>query len=307
MADLTVTTTETITLNGRDQGSTTTSTITGINDLFKRTVTVAGTEIVLYTTNTSAVGGSVFDEDLVKYVRITNLDTSNNVDLIIANTGSDEVGLQLKPGKSFILWDHDQHMIALGTAITVTAAAASAGTIVVADGDATGNQPSENDYYELISSSGVTKRYVFIDAQLSTITTGTVLSTGDDSGSSTVSAANNGGIAVAGKMTTSPITQNAWLVQIKAAIEHANGHNGLIVCGSVPGQADGSQNFTVTQSVKGTAGDRTITESVTHADYTHSNFSSGAQGEAASKLSTNSVSAIANTESCKVEIFVAST
>ena len=310
MADLKTTITESLNINGKMQGSKSTQTISGINEAFKAVYTIGTSEVGIYTTNPTTKSGSQFDEDLVKYVRITNLDDVNTIDLVITNTGADEISLQLKAGHSFLMGPHDENMIASGSALTVTAGVKAAGSLIVADGDEAGNQPSENDYYEIIALSGdgntVTKRYVFIDDNASTITTGTVLTTGDDSGSSTVSSANDGGIAVVGNMTGSAITQNAWLVQLKAAIEHVNGHGSLLTVGAVPGEAKGSQSVDLTQTIAGAAGNTTITESVTHAAYTHSNFSSGVDGAVASKLSVNAVTAIANTEPCKVEVFIAS-
>ena len=91
MADLTVTISEGLTLNGKAQGGTASKTITGINDVFKRIVTITNSETSLYTTTTASKAGSVFDWDLVKYARITNLDSANGVDLIIKqNSGNAE-------------------------------------------------------------------------------------------------------------------------------------------------------------------------------------------------------------------------
>ena len=66
------------------------------------------------------------------------------------------------------------------------------------------------------------------------------------------------GIAV-GFNVGSSITQNAFLVLLKAAIEHANGHNGNITVGSVPTEADGNQVITLTSANKETPADEAAT------------------------------------------------
>ena len=48
-------------------------------------------------------------------------------------------------------------------------------------------------------------------------------------------------VAVAINTTGTLATQNDFLVQLKAAIEHANGHNGEIVVSAVPTEANGAQ------------------------------------------------------------------
>jgi len=305
MADLVVTITENISLNGKAQGASTAKTITGVTDLYKRTITVPTTEVDLYTTATSSVSGSKFDEDLVKFVRITNLDSSNDIDLLIANTDSEETGVQLKAGKSFILWEHDLNMVAKDSALTVTSAVAGSADQAIADGDAA-NGMTEGQYVQVISSDSTTKNYVISDTNAGGAATGTVLTSSVDIGSNTfgnlVTAVSTG---VAVGFNKSSATQNAFLVQLKAAVEHANGHNGKITIDSVPPQAHSSQDITFTQAVKGTAGNTTTTTDITN--FTSADFTSGVNGIVTGKLSVNSISAIANTASCKVEIFVAST
>ena len=315
MATLKSTISETLTISGKQIGESHTKSITGINDYYKRTLTVpAMTETALYTTHTSAVSGSTLDRDNIKYARVTNLSSSTYVDLLVQNSDNDEVAYRLGPQQTLVLWDHGSTILdANAGALTVVAGVQAVGQLLCADGDDTGNQPSENDYIEIISTNQVTKRYVFIDAQLSTITTGTVLATGNDSGSGTVTSANNGGIAVAAKMTTSPVAQHAWLTEMATAINHANGHNGAITAGTVSGTGDGAQTLNLTQLYAGTAGNTTITESITHAAYTVGNFSAGGladgvDGEtSASKVFISSINAISKDVPTQVQVFVAST
>ena len=312
MAILTSTITENVTLNGVQQGSTSTYSISGIEDCIKRIILVPSSEVILYRAETSAVAGATFDRDNVKYAKITNLDSTYYIDLVIQNSADDEVGIQLGPGQSYVLWDHGSAVLeAVAGAVTVASGVQAVGQLLCADGDATANQPSENDYIELVSTNGITKRYVFIDAQLSTITTGTVLATGNDTGGGSVIAANNGGIAVAAKMTTAPVAQHAWLTEMATAINHANGHNGAITAGTVSGTADGAQTLNLTQLYVGTGGNTTITESITHADFTVGNFSAGGLADGVDAVVSNkvfikSINAISKSVPCRVQVFIAS-
>ena len=95
---MTVSITESITLNGKNQGGTTTKSISSVSNIFKRQIRCPLDEITLYTTDSSTVGGSQFDSDLIKYARITNLDSANSVDIIITSATDDEVCKKLKAG-----------------------------------------------------------------------------------------------------------------------------------------------------------------------------------------------------------------
>jgi len=117
-ASLTVTLTESISLNGYEQGSSNAQTVASVTSVFKRIIPVPLTEVTLYTNTASSVGGSTFDEDDVKYVRITNKDDTNFVDLIVANSENDEFALRLKAGNSFVLWDQNDVLNADNAAVT---------------------------------------------------------------------------------------------------------------------------------------------------------------------------------------------
>ena len=100
-ATLTVKITETISLNGRDQGADTTLTIASVNEVMKRIVTASTTEQVILAFGTAVAAGQ-FDETKVVYIRITNLDNTNFVGLIFRNENSDEFSVKLDKGQSFI-------------------------------------------------------------------------------------------------------------------------------------------------------------------------------------------------------------
>lgn len=69
-------------------------------------------------------------------------------------------------------------------------------------------------------------------------------------------------IAVAFNTTGTPANQNFFLLQIKAAIEHVNGHNGKILVSGDPQATDGTQTITLTQQERGAAGNTTITHNI---------------------------------------------
>tara|TARA_R100001082_G_scaffold44665_1_gene23808 strand:+ start:325 stop:4605 length:4281 start_codon:yes stop_codon:yes gene_type:complete len=149
---------------------------------------------------------------------------------------------------------------------------AATATVTVADGDAASGI-SEKQTIVLESTDGTSKTYVVVDDNATTVATGDILSSGSDTGASTAGGALAGGIAVAINLTGSTSTQNTFLVQLKAAIEHANGHNGKITVSSVPGSADGAQSITLTQGTQGGAGNTTVTEGL--ANVTATSFSGG--------------------------------
>ena len=115
---LKVTIQEDIKLNGVQQGGLNTLSIGSINEVYKRIVNVTTSEIALYTTDDSIVGGSQFDDDNVKYARITNLDDTNHIVVRVKNADNDEFAYKLNAGESFLLYQHEGTMNA-GTATTL--------------------------------------------------------------------------------------------------------------------------------------------------------------------------------------------
>lgn len=135
-------------------------------------------------------------------------------------------------------------------------------SITVADGDAA-NGMAEKEYVTITSTDGTEKRYVITDADNDGLTvTGTVLSDSDntDTGAGTAGSGEDGGIAVS--IALSSATQNDFLVQLKAAIEHRNGHNGKIMVSDVPVEDDGAQKITLTQKIAGATGRVSITTDI---------------------------------------------
>tara|TARA_R100000805_G_C3540317_1_gene55635 strand:+ start:84 stop:563 length:480 start_codon:yes stop_codon:yes gene_type:complete len=115
MANLTVTHTESITLNGQDFGNTNVFSISGINNVYKRIVTCPANvdTTILRTGVTVDVTDSSMDVQNVKYIRVTNLDASNSVNLNLqiditesdsgASAANETATILLAAGQSFVM------------------------------------------------------------------------------------------------------------------------------------------------------------------------------------------------------------
>ena len=93
-ATLTVTLTEAVSLNGYDQGSKNTLTVSSVNEVNKRIVTVPTSEIEVVAISTANAAGTFIEGD-VRYIRITNLDDTNHVTLTFKNENDDEFAVKL--------------------------------------------------------------------------------------------------------------------------------------------------------------------------------------------------------------------
>ena len=100
-ADMTVTVTEAVTLNGAARGNTNTYTISNIHEVSERTVTVPITEKTIINMGTG-INAGMFIEGDVRYIRITNKDANNHVFLTFSNEDSDEFIVKVDKGQSFI-------------------------------------------------------------------------------------------------------------------------------------------------------------------------------------------------------------
>ena len=100
-ATLTTTITESISLNGSDQGATNTFTVASIVEVDKRIVNVPTSEVTILAMGTALASGQ-FDEDDVEYLRITNKDDTNHVTLTFKNENSDEMCTKLDAGQSYL-------------------------------------------------------------------------------------------------------------------------------------------------------------------------------------------------------------
>jgi hypothetical protein len=134
-ATMTVTITESISLNGADQGATNTLSIASINEVVKRIVTISPLESGLIgfsasssTDMSKSYLAGQFDEDDVRYIRITNLDDTNFVTLVFRSSGNAEVAIKLDAGHSFIFPGDNS-----GGVLAVMDASASALTVSLED------------------------------------------------------------------------------------------------------------------------------------------------------------------------------
>ena len=103
---LNVTLTERIVLNGRDQGSTNTLSISGINEISKRIVTITTTESTIATFSAAVASAGHYVAADVRYIRFTNKDDTNFITLTFRNQDNDEAAIKLDAGQSFI-WNGD--------------------------------------------------------------------------------------------------------------------------------------------------------------------------------------------------------
>ena len=112
MANLTVTITEDLILNGSTRGSTNQLTITGIESVYERVVTIPANSdgtVVLNKDTIASSDGAVDIQD-TKYIRVTNLDSTNNVNISLqVDVGNDDsaadesASISLPAGHSFMM------------------------------------------------------------------------------------------------------------------------------------------------------------------------------------------------------------
>tara|TARA_R100000988_G_C4007438_1_gene173878 strand:- start:2365 stop:2841 length:477 start_codon:yes stop_codon:yes gene_type:complete len=100
-ATMTVTLTESVSLNGSQQGATNTLSISNIDEIYKRIVSVPNSEVEILAFSTAVTTGTFIESDVL-YIRITNKDDTNHVGLIFKNENNDEFGVKLDKGQSFI-------------------------------------------------------------------------------------------------------------------------------------------------------------------------------------------------------------
>ena len=101
-ATLTVTITETITLNGSDQGATNSFTVASIAEVNKRIVNCPASEKVVLSFGADIAAGTFVEGD-VRYIRLTNKDDTNYVTLNIEGDSSTDYSVRLDPGASYLI------------------------------------------------------------------------------------------------------------------------------------------------------------------------------------------------------------
>ena len=98
---MTVTISESITLNGKNQGGTQTLSIPSIATVSRRIIDVPASEVEILAMSTAVAAGTFIESDVL-YIRITNLDDTNHVTLTFKSDGNHEFAVKLDKGQSFI-------------------------------------------------------------------------------------------------------------------------------------------------------------------------------------------------------------
>jgi hypothetical protein len=101
-ATLKVTIIEEIILNRVDLGSKVVKRIESVTEVSRRIVEVPTSEITVLAFQATNPGAGTFDEADVRYIRITNLDDTNFVQLTFKNQDGNECAHKLDAGQTFI-------------------------------------------------------------------------------------------------------------------------------------------------------------------------------------------------------------
>ena len=112
-ATMTVSITESINLNGSNQGASNTLSIASIAQVSKRQITCLASNVTTVASFAAATHTSVhaFDVDDVKYMRVTNLDDTNAIELGVVGAAT-LYQITLAAGESHILGNPDAMMLA---------------------------------------------------------------------------------------------------------------------------------------------------------------------------------------------------
>tara|TARA_R110000824_G_scaffold34524_6_gene109385 strand:- start:2186 stop:2635 length:450 start_codon:yes stop_codon:yes gene_type:complete len=112
MADLTTTITEAVTLNGATRGTTNTLTTTGIVDVFERILTCShsNTTTIATLASTPHASAGALDVENLKYLRISNLSTDQDMKLALVTTNTN-YQVTVRAGGSHILFQAEEGAI----------------------------------------------------------------------------------------------------------------------------------------------------------------------------------------------------
>ena len=129
----------------------------------------------------------------------------------------------------------------------------------------------EKDAIEITSTDGTTAKYVVVNGNSSSVSTGDVIRVGSDTGAGTADSSLDGAIAVSVNLTSSVSSNFVFLTALKSAITSAGSpHNGKITAKIVDssGAEQASQQgypqyLLLTQAVAGLSGNTTITHNLT--------------------------------------------
>ena len=108
MPTLTVTLKEELNLNGLERGNETVLTVDSIEQVINRVVRVTATEEDLLNIQAARPDAGSLQVDKLKYLRITNIETSGTVDLrFTATSAVEEYLVQLGAGESYVLFNNE--------------------------------------------------------------------------------------------------------------------------------------------------------------------------------------------------------
>ena len=112
-ATMTVSITESINLNGMNQGATNTLSIGSIAQVMKRHISCTASQTTTIASFAASVHTSVhaLDVEDVKYIRVTNLDDTNAIELAVVGAAT-LYQVELAAGESHILGNPDALMLA---------------------------------------------------------------------------------------------------------------------------------------------------------------------------------------------------
>ena len=113
MADLTTTITESVTLNRATRGTTNVINTTGIVDVFERILTCAhsNTTTVAVFGSTPHASAGALDVENCKYLRVTNLSTTDDIKLALITTNTN-YQVTVRAGASHVLFQAEE--VAIG-------------------------------------------------------------------------------------------------------------------------------------------------------------------------------------------------
>jgi len=124
---------ESITINGQQQQVYTSLSVPKVTDYSHRIMSVATTVTTLLTFATADAAGAV-DKARIQYIRLTNLDDTNNIQLTFALASTHTYEVVLGPKKSHML-THKQGDVTTGGAATLEDIVSIKGTATAAASD----------------------------------------------------------------------------------------------------------------------------------------------------------------------------
>lgn len=98
-----MTITEVISLNEQDKGSINVLTIDNVVEVSQRIVEIPTSEITILAFGPTNPGAGAFDEADVRYIRLTNKDGTNFIQIIIASENVNESAHKLEAGHSMFI------------------------------------------------------------------------------------------------------------------------------------------------------------------------------------------------------------